>query len=294
MQLTKREIDRLPTIPPEYAIDIVKGQVIPPNVIYTANGGFMPALPADPDLPNALRVTSRNYVTRGGKLSNGLTRRSDIAARLVARGASGTAAYRAAYNVTRDDPIGLARHASRLAAIPAWQAAVCHYRAVLENESRQQGIKARDFAMSVLVREAQHAPQAAVRVRAAELIGKTEGMFVDVKRTEKTLAPSDLKSLKTQLEQRLMQALGRINPHVLAASQGTSLGHGTDINPSEAEIGSPEPHRGAPPLIGNGSHPGSVDSTPPIQPLHFQTPPSGSPGYIMVPAPVREMTLEDL
>lgn len=294
-QLTQEQVGRLPSVPAQFSMDIVHGQIVPDNVVYTTNGGLMPALPADPDLPKALTVTTAKTHHKpgpSGKLPNGLTRRADVFARLMARGASGAAAYRAAYNYTRSDPIALQRHAARLRSNPKVGAASERYRSVLEQEARQQGIRARDYVLARLVQESQHAAKGSERIKALELIGKTEGMFVTVSRSEKTLAPGDLKSLKTQLEQRLMQALGRLNPHLTNGSQGTSLGHGTDITPQGDETASAGPHPGAPPLFVDGSHPGSVDRTSPKRSSPLVS--SDTPGYILVPVAAREMTENDL
>lgn len=278
-------------VPMDQYVSLRHGQAVPANIIYTSGNHLLPALPDDPDLARALTVRTTWKQGDRGKCPNGLTRRADVMARLMARGAGGTSAYRAAYNAS-GDLLRVNSRAERITRHPAFWPAVNRYRDVLSWEAKQQEVKTKDLVMSILVREAQHGDKSASRIKAAELLGKTEGMFVTVSRSEKTLAPSDLKSLKTQLEQRLMQALGRLNPHLTNGSQGSSLGHGTDITPQGDETASAGPHPGAPPLFVDGSHPGSVDRTLPKRSSPLVS--SDTPGYILVPVAAREMTENDL
>lgn len=277
----------MPMIAPQYRT-VIPGATIPhAEVVYTVGGGLIPALPADPDLPRALTATT----VHGGKnrrLANGLTRRADIMARLMARGAGTSAAYRAAYNGYDHDPIRVSDRANKITQHAAFSSVVSRYRATLEHEARQQAIGLGDFVKSRLVHEAQRARNDGARIRALELLGKTEGMFMDVRRTEKALSPKDLGALKSELNQRLRDHLLRVAPQLAAI--GLSQDTGTDT-PSTGDDGPQsshgDPHRGAPPLNSSRDSPSSEDSIPgtqsrrsydpPVQPPIFQTTPHGSP-----------------
>lgn len=275
--LTAYQVKNLPVISPQFRGRIGQGEIPPNDVVYTIGGGLMPALPADPDLPRALSVAATGKL-RNGKLPNGLTRRADVMARLMARGAGTSAAYRAAYNAMQSDPVDTARNAGRVAGVAGFRRVVSEYRMALEAESRQQAIGLGDFVKSRLVKEAQTARNDGARIRALELLGKTEGMFMDVKRTEKSLSAKDVTALKSELNQRLKEHLLRLAPQLVAL--GTSQDTGTDMAiqaPTGDEIAMADPHQGAAPLIASGSHPGSEDSIPPVQTPVFTDPPIGSP-----------------
>lgn len=257
--LTTQQVKSLPVVPVRNQSRIAHGAMVPANIVYTSGGGLIPGLPADPDLAQALTVTTVRHM-RNARLPNGLTRRADIMARLQARGASLSASYRAAYSSQQPDPIKVAAAAQRVARLPSYRAQVDNYRAVLEYEARQQVVGIEDFVKSRLVSEAQTARNDGARIRALELLGKTEGMFVDIKRTEKALSPKDLGTLKNELNQRLKDSLLRIAPQ-LAALQGLSHTAGTDI-PS-GEILEPETHPGHTPLVEYWDPPTKKDTIPP-------------------------------
>jgi len=264
----------------------------------------MPSLPADPDLPKALSVTTVKW-TKNHKLANGLTKRADVMARLMARGASGSAAYRAAYGHT-GDPIRVAHCAARIIRAARFRVAVDTYRAVLENEARQTAIGVQDFVKSRLVHEAQSARNDGARIRALELLGKTEGMFVDVKRTEKTIDQASLNKAKAELNQRLKDTLRRMAPALFLQLQAdqASASHdtGTDSDNPPPEIQETEPHPGRTPLSATGPIPSYVDTIPPVESptstppgSHIESPPIGSP-HMLIPLGEhhREMSIDDL
>lgn len=318
--LTARELNALPSVPASYqlpTIGKVAGSRMPANVVYTIGGGLMPSLPADPDLPKALSVTTAR-LTKNHRLANGLTKRADVMARLMARGASANAAYRAAYG-HQGDPVAVASCAVRITRSARFNSAVINYRAVLENEARQTAVGVQDFVKSRLVHEAQSARNDGARIRALELLGKTEGMFVDVKRTEKTIDQASLNKAKAELNQRLKDTLKRMAPALFlqlqAEQAGSSHDTGTDSGNPPPEIQETEPHPGRTPLSATGPIPSSVDTIPPegygistpdapdgspsestpLGSLITETPPIGSP-HMLIPLGEhhREMSIDDL
>lgn len=239
---------KLPMLPPEYQARAPQsGDVLPDTVVYIVGGGLAPAIPNDPDQVRAVVVSTP--MTRC-RLANGLTPRSDCMARLMARGVSGADAYRAAYNA----PAGLvvaSKRASVIAGSDRFKSILLGYRQSLAKGRQQSAFNVRDFVLSRLTLEAQNAPNAASRIRALELLGKSEAMFASVNRVEKTIDPASLASLKAQLEQRLRGALSRLDP-----SNGSSLGPMNERSfiVDEGNTDSPEPHPSGSPLIGLGPH----------------------------------------
>lgn len=253
--------------------------VLPASVVYQIGGTLVPSLPADPDLPPP-RVVRCKGANGQHWLVNGLTPRADAMARLVARGVGPSAAYRAAYSVTDTPPGRVAQQANRIASTARFAQRTNEYRRAMEESERQSRIGIRDFVLGRLTLEAQSAPEAAARIKALDLLGKTEGMFTSVHRTEKSINPKDLANLKDQLEQRLRLALLKYNPSL-------SLASGPATGPPEAvAIGPAGPHTPIAPLEANGDPSEAA----------ILIPSSNSP---ISPAPVssgshREMTWEDL
>lgn len=224
---TGTSVARYPTLPMPQ-----KGGTLPDKVVWSIGGGLIPFIPSDPALPASTPVLVKGKPTQAW-MAKGLTPRADCMARLVARGVAISDAYRASYGHT-GNPRVISVRANGISRTGRFASAVHGYRARLEEEAKQAVYGVQDFVMSRLVLESQTADSAAARIRATELLGKTEAMFTDVKRTERTLSKADAKSLKAQLEQRLMAALSRVSPALRA-----SLSHDTGTGLSPMDAGNP-------------------------------------------------------
>lgn len=190
-------------------------------------------------------------------------------ARLMARGLGGVAAYRVAFGRSYE-PIRASSKAWRIAGTQRFKVAMGAYRTILERESRQRAVGMRDFVLGRLTIEAQTAPESAARIKALDLLGKTEGMFTTVHRTEKTMDAVQLQAMKAELYQRIRATLG----HAGRAMPAT-LSHDTG-----RESGTPLPQETHPrgiPLITSGSHPEPGDTIPPVQSATFTEVPPSSP-----------------
>ena len=237
-----------------------KAPMGPAEIVYLPGGTLMPRVPLDLDIPPA-QISGE---TRTGRtLANGLTPRADAMARLVARGATLSDAYRAAYQARPDiAPEQVTYAAHRITNKTVWRDAIGQYRGEMERKRAQAVVNMRDFVLGRLTLEAQTAGESSSRIRALELLGKTEALFTDVRRTERSISPKDLEALKSQLYQRLSTALGRFSPSL-------SLGMGTANGPPSAveeEKGSREPHPPGEPLAGERDPPQNFIVTPPYEP----------------------------
>jgi hypothetical protein len=215
------------TIPEWTVPEGVTGDMLPASVVYVEGGKLIPALPHDPDLPDVL--TAAANIKGWRKLKNGLAPRTDIMARLMARGVQGVAAYRTAFNRS-DEPIQASTKAWRIIGKPRFAAALRAYREILERESRQRAVEVADYVKGRLVQESQTAKESAARIKALQLLGQTEGLFTTVHRTEKVMDAAQLHTMKAQLYQRLRQAMA-VSGHTPQASlsHDTGSGSGTGI-----------------------------------------------------------------
>lgn len=207
-------VARLPMLPPEYSASPMPGEMLPNRVAYVIGGGLIPHMPADPETEAALLVQVTTPYS--GKLPNGLSPRADCMARLIARGVSGADAYRASFGKPGTPRSVVARSWS-ITRAERFRRAVLGYREMLARERLQTSYGIRDFVLSRLTLEAQTAPETSSRIRALELLGKTEALFTTVTRHENVIDPASLNALKAQLEQRLRSALTRLVPGLIAA-----------------------------------------------------------------------------
>lgn len=239
---------------------------LPARVIYSLRrDALVPAPGLDPDMPTP---EFKLVAKQPGKLANGLTYRADAMARMVARGVPATEALRSIYPVRPGlAPKYVAERAFRITRSETFDRVLTGYREELREQGAQAIVSIRQFVMSRLVQEAQDAKADASRVRSLELLGKTEGMFTDVKRVEH-IQDGRIDELKQRLSARLEQIMTRFAP--------MSPSHGDDIATIQ-----PQPHPPSTPLISSGSHPEKLHMNPLSHP-----PISG--------APIPEMTLEDL
>lgn len=244
-------------------------RALPASVVYTLGGRLLAHIPVDPDIPAPILGSSSTGGQR--RLANGLSPRADCMARLVARGVSGSDAYRAAYGEKGRDPRTIAARAVKIMGYPRMGTVCSDYRDRMEREQQQATVGMRDFVTGRLVHEAQTADNAPSRIRALELLGKTEAMFTDVRRTERAINPKDLEKLKNQLEQRLRAALVRL---------GSGLSHdtGTALGLVEMENGNPAtPPGGEPPYLQRDPRT-EIYSNPPTQGPTFPATPHFLPG----------------
>lgn len=244
--------------PPDYTL--AKGETPDSaRVVYIPGKGLVPHIPYDPDLDGP--VTANGWLPIGGKLANGLTPRMDAFARLVARGVSGSDAMRATWPTMQGRNAGvIASRAGRV--MDRTRMTVSGYRLAWEERGQQKSIPVRDFVLSRLTLEAQDAPESASRIKALDLLGKSEAMWTTTVRQEHTVSPTQLAGLKTQLEQRLSMALSKLGAHRITAimenrgAARSALGTGPEVPPET-------PPEGHPPLHGSESRdPG--DTNPPI------------------------------
>lgn len=269
-------------IPGAYGSKAPKEPMGAADIVYLAGGTLMPRVPLDLDIPPP--VISGETRT-GRTLANGLTPRADAMARLVARGATLSDAYRAAYQARPDiAPEQVTYAAHRITNKPVWRDAVGLYRRGMEEKRAQAVVNMRDFVLGRLTLEAQTAGESSSRIRALELLGKTEALFTDVRRTERSISPKDLEALKSQLYQRLSTAIGRFNPSL-------SLGMGTANGPPSAveeEKGLREPHPPGSPLESERDPPQNFIVTPGKPDLISQSHSQNQPGVSFGHEPVRK------
>ena len=282
MKPTKRRSASASEIPAAAGTKTQKAPLGEAEIVYLAGGTLMPKVPMDLDIPP---VTISGEIRTGRTLANGLTPKADAMARLVARGATLSDAYRAAYQSKPDLPPMQATNAAyRITHKPTWGPAIDRYRAEMEGKRSQSVVNMRDFVLGRLTLEAQTAGESSSRIRALELLGKTEALFTDVRRTERSINPKDLEALKTQLYQRLSTALGRVSPSL-------SLGTGTANGPPSAtaeEKGSREPHPPGSPLESERDPPENFIVTPPHEPDNPSSHPQNQPGVSFGHEPVRK------
>jgi hypothetical protein len=249
---------------------------LPARVIYSLSKGGVVAVPGvDPDMPKPDFVVLPNTIK--GKLANGLTVRADAMARMVARGIQISDAFRTAYAVRYGvNPRHVASRAHRVVALRHFCVAVDSYKRELREEGAQRVIPIKGFVMGRLVHEAQSAENDGARVRSLELLGKTEGMFTDVKRVEH-VDDRKIDELKQRLSERLSEITRRFGLQ----------------SPSQGE----EPHHPSAPLIEHGSHPGKKHINP-SESSELSGTPGVSAGSIepseLSGTPLVEMTLADL
>lgn len=274
---------------PVYAV--AKPQALPIRVVYHLGGSLAAAqevAPIRPGIapPTEVVVEPSMIDRRAIKKVNGLTPRQDAMARWVAHGATIADAYRLAYRPTRTEPRVTSNHAARVSVHPKFRNAVMVYENAIENESRQQSVSTQDFVKGRLVIEAQDAPQAQARLKALELLGKTEGMFLNVTKTETKMDEFQLETLKTKLEQRLSDVLTRLGVGQVLDSEPAVSSRNAE-NPLEKTQAIPL--EGGTPLKEDGSHPppahtmsltGMVGMDLPSDPPSFV----GSPFLDMVPS----------
>ena len=118
---------------------------------------------------------------------------------------SGSEAYRASYNAAGMNPASIRQEAHRLQRLPHLAEAIARLR---EQDSAVQHSTDRlrnDWILQRLQGEATNLRNpAAARVRALEVLARTQGMFKDVRHVEVSRSPAEI-------EQELLQKLGALN-----------------------------------------------------------------------------------
>lgn len=261
-----------------------------PVMVYTRNG-IVPRIPMDPDMAAPVMATLDASGTGVRRLSNGLTRKADAMCRLTARGMPASAAYLAVYG-QHGSPATQSARAQRIVSTSKYGDCERSYRIRIESAARQQALPMRDYVLTRLTLESQTAEKASERIKALDLLGKSEGMWTMVHRTEKAMSSKDAQALKEQLNQRLMAALERIRP-------GSVPGRGTAGGPLDAPGQTPPIH--SPPFIEQG--PAISDDTIPPTPslisqAHIESTPHDGTQVIDTAGVFiksgREMTEDDL
>lgn len=256
-------------------------QTLPANVVYTVNGGLMPDIPPSPDMLPALPHDWHTPSHRVHRIY-GLSPRADAMARFVAHGVTTSDAYRAAYQCSDPRPGRISQRADTIARSPRYRSAIAWYRGELDRLTAQRVVSMVDYVKSRLVLESQHADVSGSRIRALELLGKTESMFIDVKRTERVLDATQVASLKVQLEQRLRTVLARLGS-VPSRDTGTEADHEGGIESLDsgphAVLSPLSTHEGPPNRIYANPLKHTPDYPPPGLPSG-KHPPVGSPSEI--------------
>lgn len=224
----------------------------PVHVLYQPNGTMLPRLPIDPDKAKA-EIIAMPQVRHKHRLPNGLPPRVDLMARLMARGIGPSDAYRCAYSKPANyNPTHAAHHVKAIQKRhEKFSSVLGDYRQEWQERREQHGQTVRDFVMTRLTYEAQTAPESSSRIKALDLLGKSQAMWTTVHKVEKSIAPKDLQVLKTQLEQRFRAAIGRLSA--------------TDIPQTEGQTAGPDPHRTTAPLLAHGTPPPEGNTIPPAQ-----------------------------
>jgi hypothetical protein len=118
------------------------------------------------------------------------------------KGMSQADAYRAAYSADRMSSHAVHCEASLLAAHPEVTARVAVHRAAVERSTLTHGLTRRRWIVERLEHEAKTAGDAG-RIRALELLGKTESLFTDrIEQVESDRSPDEVRE---ELEQRLLK-----------------------------------------------------------------------------------------
>lgn len=255
-------------------------QTLPANVVYTVNGGLMPDIPPSPDMLPQCPIdwhTPAQHIRR----VYGLSPRADAMARFVAHGVTLSDSYRAAYRANAL-PLTISRRANSIATSDRFKASVHWYSSALDRIATQRTVNMVDYVKSRLVLESQHADVSGSRIRALELLGKTESMFIDVKRTERVLDATQVASLKVQLEQRLRTVLARLGSGP-SRDPGTEADHEGGIESLDsgphAVLSPLSTHEGPPNRIYANPLKHTPDYPPPGLPSG-KHPPVGSPSEI--------------
>ncbi len=282
---------RLAMVKPDFTLRKGETPEDSARVVYIPGKGLLPHIPYDPDLPSP--ILANGWSVRDGKLANGLTPRADAFARLVARGVTASDAMRSTW--PRASLRSTVTRASRLLAM--CKAQISQHRVTWENAQQQKTMPMRDFVLSRLTIEAQEAPESSSRIKALDLLGKSEAMWTTVQRQEHTVSPAQLAGLKTQLEQRLSTVLSKlgVRSNAMPSGGGNRIIDNYGKSPDALGIGAGQPldpHPGGhPPLLARDPRL-SGDTNPLTQIPTF-------PGSILVDGTrsgtfVREVTAGDL
>lgn len=241
---------------------------IPLDVIYTRDGTLAPRLPMDPDLPVL-------------KVREGLAPKPDLMARLMARGIGPSDAYRAAYGETEGrSATDTAINAAKIIDRHGLRQLASEYREEMKVWQEQHALPVRDYVLGRLTHESQTAQNDGARIKALELLGKSQAMWTTVHKVERSINKQDIQTLKAQLEQRFRTALSR----TFHNSNYTDVDSAKEEGGMGAvENGTGEPHRGTAPLVRDGT-----PAAPSIV-IHSRTPQNVGPP-LSVEGPVSDPT----
>lgn len=253
-------------------------QSLPSSVVYTIGGAIVPDLPRYPDADMPEHVDIPDAPRGKATLHNGLTARADAMARWVAAGATLADAYRNAYSPPASKtPAAIQRSATLITCKPKWTVALQYYREERQAKQSQTSIPVADFVKGRLVLEAQHARQDSARIQALRLLGMTEGLFTTVHKTERTLDPAQLASLKDKLDQRLRSVLGRLGGTFHNASY-TAL---DASDPISSVSGQDDPQMEVLPLLAAREPSSRPDTIPVTGSAEIEAPPISAEGPVI-------------
>ena len=163
----------------------------------------------DSDMSDGLKVvggTDSGKQPRKGRRP--LTSKQQAFADGVVSGLSQSEAYRRAYEAASMKASAVHTEASLLAAHPAITQRIAAGLAEKERAAQRSGLSRRAMVLERLEHEAMHAEADAARIRALELLGKHERLFVDVVENQEDTRTAD--DLREELAARLAGLTARV------------------------------------------------------------------------------------
>jgi hypothetical protein len=143
-----------------------------------------------------------------GKGRRPLTSKQQAFADGVVSGLSQSEAYRRAYSAEGMKPSAVHTEASTLAAHPEVARRIDAGLGEKERAAQRSGLSRRAMVLERLELEAMTAEADAARIRALELLGKHERLFVDVVENQEDTRSAD--ELRGELEDKLADLIGRV------------------------------------------------------------------------------------
>ena len=137
-----------------------------------------------------------------------LTSKQQAFADGVVSGLSQSEAYRRAYNAEGMKASAVHTEASTLAAHPEVARRIDAGLGERERAAQRSGLSRRAMVLERLEHEAMNAEADAARIRALELLGKHERLFVDVIENQEDTRTAD--ELRGELEEKLAGLIGRV------------------------------------------------------------------------------------
>jgi hypothetical protein len=163
----------------------------------------------DSDMSDGLKVVGgTDSGKQPGKGRRPLTSKQQAFADGVVSGLSQSEAYRRAYSAEGMKPSAVHTEASALAGHPEVARRIAAGLAEKERAAQRSGLSRRAMVLERLEHEAMNAEADAARIRALELLGKHERLFVDVVENQEDTRTAD--DLREELAQRLAGLTARV------------------------------------------------------------------------------------